>query len=112
MEKNQCFNVRAFVALGLSASGLGLPITGYANHVCQMEAMNMVRHAWMAAHNSLGLLFVLFALWHAALNRKAFFSHLRGATACAPRIPREAIAAVAVVTLVLFFFVGHAFHIR
>lgn len=111
MEKPSRFNSRAFVALGLVFSGLGLPITGIANHAHQFEAMNVTRHAWMAAHNSLGLLFVIFSIWHVILNRKALLGHFRGLTANIPTISREMIAAAAVVAFVLFLFVGHAFHV-
>ena len=112
MEKTSRFNWRAFVSLAALFSGLGLPITGISNHVHQFEPMNTVRHAWMAAHNSLGLLFVVFALWHVVLNRRALFNHLRGLAACVPAISRETMTALALVAFVLFLFVGHALHLR
>jgi len=104
------FNLRAFATLGVLFSGLGLPVTGIANHVYQFESLSTVRHAWMAAHNSLGLLFVVFCIWHVALNRKALLNHIRAFAVRVPMMSREAIAAVAVVALVLFLFVSHAFH--
>ena len=112
MGKPSRFNSRAFAALGLVFSGLGLPITGIANHAHQLDSMNITRHAWMAAHNSLGLLFVVFSVWHLVLNRRALFSHVRGLSVKIPRISREMIAAAAVVALVLFLFVGHVFHVH
>jgi hypothetical protein len=112
MERKSRFNWRAFVSLAALFSGLGLPITGIPNHVHQFEPMNTVRHAWMAAHNSLGLLFVIFALWHVLLNRRALFNHIRGLAAHVPTINRETMTAFALVAIVLFLFVGHAFHLR
>jgi hypothetical protein len=93
-------------------SGLGLPITGMANHAHQFESMNVARHAWMAAHNSLGLLFIVFSVWHIVLNRQSLFNHLRGMAASIPAVSREMIAAITLVAFVLFVFVGHAFVLR
>ncbi len=111
MEQTTRFHARAFVTLAMLFSGLGLPLTGFANHIHQFESINTVRHAWMAAHNSLGLLFVVFSVWHVVLNRRVLFSHIRGGAACLPVLNREALAAIALVAVVLFLFVGHAFHV-
>lgn len=105
------FRLRAFVSLGLLFSGLGLPLSGIANHLVQFEPLTPTRHAWMAAHNSLGLLFLLFALGHLILNRRALHQHLRGWALHIPTISREALAAGLLVTAVLLFWVGHAFHV-
>lgn len=112
MEERKVFDARAFVALGMLFSGLSLPFSGFANHVHQFDAMNATRHAWMAAHNSLGLVFVVFTIWHVLLNRKLLWRHVCGLAARIPTIRREAIAAAAVVALVLLLFVGHAFHLH
>lgn len=109
MKETQRFNSRAFVVFGMLASGMGLPVTGLANHIQQFESMNAARHAWMAAHNSLGFLFVVFSAWHVVLNRKTLLNHLKGWAACAPVRNREAIAAGAVVAILFFACVGHAF---
>jgi hypothetical protein len=105
------FNTRAFVALMIAFSCLGLPITGVANHVYGFSALTVARHAWMSAHNILGLLFIIFSIWHIVLNRRALLNYIRGVAARIPFLSREAALAGAVVTLALFIFLGHAFHI-
>jgi len=104
----QRFNTRAFVALSLVLGGLGLPVTGIMNHVHQTDPIT-VRHGWMAAHNGLALLFVVFAIWHVVLNWKALVRHI-GAGARQMLATREAIGATALVALVLVVAVGHTLH--
>ena len=105
------FNMRAFAALMLAFSGLGLPITGVMNHIYGFSLLSNARHAWMSAHNVLGLLFVVFAIWHIVLNRQALWRHFAGAVSRFPAVSREALAAAAIVGIALFVFVGHALHI-
>lgn len=112
LEQKKTLKTRAFVAVMIAVSGLGLPVTGVANHVYGFS-LTVERHAWMSAHNALGILFVVFSIWHVVLNRRAFWSHLRNAVGRPPlAVSREAILAVTVVALVLIVFVGHAFHAR
>ena len=103
------FDGRAFVTLMVAFSGVGLPVTGVANHVLAFSPLSLERHAWMSAHNVLGLLFTVFSIWHLALNRRALWNHLVGAASRASTVSREAMAAVVVVGLSLLLFVGHAF---
>jgi hypothetical protein len=102
-------NIRAFVALTAAVAGLGLPVSGFFNHLFQMDPMTLSRHAWMSAHNILGVIFVVFAIWHAALNRRALITHTRNFAMQIPFISREAALAVGVVALGLSLFVGHTF---
>jgi hypothetical protein len=104
------FNLRSFVALMITFAGLGLPVTGYANHLYALGAPSVARHAWMAAHNALGIGFALFALWHVILNRRTLAAHLRRAGARLLPASREALVAGAIVALSLFLVVGHALH--
>jgi len=104
------FNTRSFVTLMIALSGLGLPVTGIANHFLGFAPPSVGRHAWMSAHNGLGILFVVFSLWHVVLNRRALWKHVRNASLRIPAMSREAMYAGAVVTLVLVLFVGHALH--
>lgn len=106
------WNTRAFVALAMAFSGLGLPVTGYANHLYQFAPMSVSRHAWMTAHNILALQFAVFAIWHAILNRHALAHHLSGWAARARTIHREAVLAGLTVGLLSALFVSHAFHAR
>ncbi|HOI96185.1 MAG TPA: DUF4405 domain-containing protein [Syntrophobacter fumaroxidans] len=104
------FNLRGFVMLTAAVSGLGLPITGLANHLHQMESMLSVsRHAWMSAHNVPGVLFIVSSVSHALLNRRTFLNHVRG-RAVRPGISKEAIGAVILVAVMLSIAVGHAIH--
>lgn len=78
------FNGRAFVALMAAISGIALPVTGLGNHLSQAHPLTNPYHAWMSAHNSLGVVFCVFAIWHAVLHRRALLKHLRGVE---PRVP-------------------------
>ncbi len=104
------FNYRAFVTMMACFSGLGLPATGIVNHFYGFAPATVERHAWMSAHNILGLLFVVFSVWHVVLNRRALWNHMRGGLGRVPAVGREAILAFSVVALALLVFVGHAFH--
>ena len=78
MNRQNRFDTRGFVALIIALCGLGLPITGVANHLHGFNPLSVARHAWMSAHNCLGLLFILFAIWHLVLNRRALWKVLQG----------------------------------
>jgi len=108
-QKTRTLNTRAFVTLMIAFSGLGLPVTGVANHIYGVS-LTVEHHAWMSAHNALGILFVVFSIWHVVLNRRALWSHVRNAAGRHLAISREAILAGIVVALALIVFVGHAFH--
>ncbi len=104
------FNLRGFVILTATVSGLGLPITGLANHLHQMDPIiSFSRHAWMSAHTILGVLFTVSIVWHALLNHRVLLSYVRGHAAPAG-IGREAVGAIVLVAVMLFVAVGHAFH--
>jgi len=55
-------------------------------------------------------LFVVFSVWHAVLNRRVLWSHLRRVGVHLPSLSREAMLAAALVTFVLLVIVGHAYH--
>ncbi len=104
------FRVRSFVAATAVLSGLSLPMSGIANHLYGHHAVSGARHAWMAAHNVLGLIFVIFTAWHIALNFRALRKHLRGAVARVRLVSKEALLALALVVIALLVSAGHAFH--
>jgi hypothetical protein len=108
-ETAKPFDARAFTVLGAALSGLGLPLTGLLNHLHQLESITPPRHAWMAAHNILALLFVFFTVWHLLLNRRALLKYLRSIVSRRPFIRREALWAFGLVAVLLSFAVGHAF---
>jgi hypothetical protein len=101
------FNLRAFVVVAAGVAGLGLPLTGFANHLLQMDFMTPRRHAWMSAHNSLGVVFVVFTVWHVILNRRVFLNYVRGVASRWRHINREALWATGLVTLIVLIAVGH-----
>ena len=103
------FNTRAFVALMVALSGLGLPLTGLFNHWLGQSPMSVERHAWMSAHNVLGLLFLVFSIWHVLLNRRSLWKHVRRSTAQLLSLNRETVVAGAVVAFSLLLSVGHVF---
>lgn len=104
------FKHRAFVAMVMVFSGLALPMTGIANHFYGFAPLSVERHAWMSAHNALGIVFIVFSIWHIQLNRRALWNHVKNTAAHIPAMSREATLAGTVVTVVLLLFVGHAFH--
>ncbi len=106
------FNHRAFVSLTVALTGTGLPVTGIANHLLQAEPMTVARHAWMSAHTSLGVLFVVFVTWHVILNRRALATHLRGLARRVPGGAREVLYALAVVGVTTGMVIAHAIHLQ
>lgn len=104
------FRVRSFVAVGLTVTGLGLPLTGVVNHFYGFSGLTVLRHAWMTAHNMLGLLFVGFAVWHSLINRRPLFGHFRGVAVNTFRFGRETVWACSVVLILLLLAIAHAFH--
>ncbi len=108
-QTDRTFQHRAFVAMVMVLSGLALPVTGFVNHFYGFDPPSVERHAWMSAHNSLGLLFVVFSIWHVVLNRRVLWNHVLSTATRIPAMSREAAIASAVVAGVLLLFVGHAF---
>ncbi len=109
-DEMKLFNWRGFVILTATVAGLGLPITGLANHLHQLEPIvSFSRHAWMSAHNILGVLFMVSTVSHAIFNRRILLNYVRG-HAARPEIRREAVGAIVLVAVMLFITVGHAFH--
>jgi hypothetical protein len=101
------FNSRAFVAMIAVFSGVSLPVSGLANHIYGFAPLSGARHAWMAAHNAMGILFAVFVVWHIAINRRAPPSHFRSTAAKLPR--RETALAALIVAILLTLAAGHAF---
>lgn len=102
-------NGRAFVASIVAISGIGLPGTGLGIHLCQAYPITHSYEAWMSAHSSLGIVFVVFSIWHVVLNRRVLVKYLRGVK---PRLSggsREAISAVSLVAVVLLTALAHVY---
>jgi hypothetical protein len=94
---------RRFVSLGALFSGLALPITGLGNHLARHSSGPHADIGWVVAHVALGSLFVVFATWHAVLNRRVLLKYLRNR----PALPsRETLVALALVGAVLALTVG------
>jgi len=109
-RETKWFNLRGFVILTAGVAGLGLPITGLANHFHQMDPMvSFSRHAWMSAHTLLGVIFTVAAVWHAFLNRRMLLNHARD-HAVRRGIGRETAGAIILVMAALFLAVRHAVH--
>ncbi len=102
------FSFRAFWSLLLAATMIGLPWTGIENHLHGFEGLTMARHAWMAAHNVLALLFVVAIVAHLVLNGRALLRHARGLAARVLPLSREALVALVLTAGLVFLSVGHA----
>lgn len=107
-EKNNKFNKRAFISLGMFFSALGLPISGIMNHELGFEGLTVERHIWMSVHNVLGLLFVIFFIFHIIFNWKPLIKHFKNVSN--HFISKEAIAAASVVLIFLFLIILHTLH--
>jgi hypothetical protein len=105
------FSPRAFTVFMMTMCAIALPITGYYNHVNSFAPLTVSRHAWMSAHNALGVLFMVFAAWHIVLNRRALWHHVKSTAATFPVVSRGALVGCALVVLFLFVVIGHAFHV-
>lgn len=110
MENERKFNKRAFYSVGLFISFIGLPISGYMNHVLGFSEMNVERHLWMSVHNVLAVLFCVFSILHIKLNWKPFKNAVKKISDLI--ISREALYAVMLVGFFLTLFVLHAIHLN
>src|SRR5512142_2045184 len=88
------FDARAFWSVLAGLSGVGLPWTGLENHLHQLE-LSPERHAWMAAHTALGVLFTVAVVAHVTLNARPLWRHLRRVAARVALPSREALTALA-----------------
>lgn len=78
MDANKkAFNRRAFTALMAGLTALSLPFTGLILHGFSEGRFNGDSHPWLMLHAGLGLLFVVFAGWHAWLNRRALARYIK-----------------------------------
>ena len=108
-EKRHTFSTRAFVAIVGAISGIGLLLSGLANHFLQNASMGFHRHDWMAAHWYLGILFLMGTLWHAMLNRKVLLKYIRGTSLSLNAFGREFILAGTLVGGSFLLAATHAF---
>jgi hypothetical protein len=105
METQNKFNKRAFYSIGMFISGIGLPVSGWMNHLLGFAPMSPERHVWMTVHNILGLLFVIFSILHIRLNWKSLTLHIKKAAGIV--MSREAIYAVFMVLFLITIAVLH-----
>lgn len=102
------FSYRAFWSLLAGIALVGLPWTGIENHLHQFDGLTAERHAWMAAHNALALVFVVAVTAHAVLNWRPLLRYARGITGRILPASREVLVALAIAAGLLFLSVGHA----
>jgi hypothetical protein len=107
MELNKKFNKRAFISMGMLASGIALPFSGLMNHYLAFEMLNFSRHFWMSIHNILGILFTIFALSHVILNWRVIQNYLIRLKKVT--VSREAAAAISLVVFITTLFALHVF---
>ncbi|MCB2148302.1 MAG: DUF4405 domain-containing protein [Deltaproteobacteria bacterium] len=108
-EDQRNFNIRAFVAIVAVISVCGLSLSGIANHILHNDPITFPRHAWMAAHWLLGIIFVFFAVLHAMLNRRALIKHIKGVFSGFPVFSRELILAGAMLSAPFLLSIIHGF---
>jgi hypothetical protein len=106
-EMRKPFNYRAFWSLLAALSVAGLPWTGLQNHLHQLEPLNAERHGWMAAHNSLALIFMVAAIAHVVLNGRALVRYARNLASRRPAVSREAVVALVLTAGLVLVAVGH-----
>lgn len=108
-EPNKKLSVRAFVALMIGFCGIGLPVTGVLIHLNEFSPVLAAGHAWHSSHNVLGVLFVVFSVWHIVLNRRPLWNYIRSKALCVPSVSREFVLACIIFASLLVVFVGHEF---
>lgn len=107
IKKGQ-FNKRAFISVGMFISGIGLPLSGIMNHYLAFDSMTTERHAWMSAHNILGIFFILFAVFHIIYNWKGLIKYIKNSVEAF--ISKEAVTALSVVLFFLVLVILHTFY--
>jgi len=110
MENERKFNKRAFLAVGMFISFIGLPVSGYMNHILGSTDMSVEKHLWMSIHNVLATFFCIFSIWHIKLNWKPVKNAFKKMTDII--ISREALYAFALVGVFLTLFILHAVHLN
>jgi hypothetical protein len=108
METIKKFNKRAFITVGLFMSGSILPLSGFMNHLLGNESLTTERLLWMAIHNSCGILFTIFSIWHLTLNWRPLLNYLKQAAIVF--VSKEAIYAFSVILFFLALAVWHILH--
>jgi len=76
-SKKRQFNQRAFTAIMSGLTALTLPFTGLILHGYSEGRISGDSHAWFTLHVGLGVLFVVFAAWHAFINRRALLNYIK-----------------------------------
>jgi hypothetical protein len=108
MDVKKKFNTRAFISTGLLFSFIGLPFSGYMNHIIGFDSITVQRHLWMSVHNVLGLLFLVFAVCHIIINHKTVISSVKKVSDTI--LSKEAVYAASIILFFLTLFVLHAVH--
>lgn len=80
------------------------------NHFLAFDTLTVERHAWMSAHNVLGLLFLLFAVFHIFFNWKGLMKYIKNSISFI--ISREALVALSLIVFFLVLIVSHAYHVN
>ena len=78
------FNQRAFTAVMSGLTALTLPFTGLVLHGYSEGAVSGDKHSWFMLHVGLGVLFVVFAAWHAWLNRRCLLNYIKPGSGSLP----------------------------
>ncbi len=110
METKKKFNRRAFISAGLLVSGIGLPFSGYMNHILGFDPLTTAHHFWMAAHWTAGVLFTIFAVIHITLNRHSVKNYL--GSFIKAFMSKEVLAAISIVVFLTALIASHVFHVR
>jgi len=84
------FNRRAFTAILAGITGFILPISGLILHGYSEGRFIAGRHAWFEIHVFAGIIFVVFAGWHAILNRRPLWNYLKSSASRSWLPSREA----------------------
>jgi hypothetical protein len=108
MERQRPFNRQAFVALMAAISGIGLPFSGFAHHLLHNDPIAFYRNACMAVHWSMGVMFVVFAVWHTILHRRMLLTYAKW-SADMLALSRELVLASALGSILIFLSAVYAF---
>ena len=99
---------RAFSALMAGFSALCLPVSGLALHFLAGAPLTPNQHAWMAVHTVLGVVFVVFAIWHVVINRRGLLNSFRRVCAGGFDVRREVWLSLTILGVLVLLAAGHA----
>jgi len=104
-------SVRPLASVALFCAGLWLVPSGIALHLASHEGNTRWSHLFMTIHNTASFLFLIAAVVHVIVNRKALAHYLTAKVGEYARFKRELLIGVLGVSAVVVLIASHALHV-